>query len=70
MLYVAVGSMAGPVSDAPLNPDQRIALAGGNLDQAIALGNRRGIMASKNVEVEKPVKKEKKQLKELLLEEV
>ncbi len=31
----------GPV-DAPLNPDQRIALAGGNLDEAIALGSRRG----------------------------
>ena len=28
--------------DAPLNPDQRIALAGGNLDEAIALGSRRG----------------------------
>ena len=27
--------------DAPLNPDQRIALAGGNLDEAIALGQRR-----------------------------
>ena len=34
-------TMAGPVSDAPLNPQQRIALAGGNLDEAIALGNRR-----------------------------
>ncbi len=29
------------VVDAPLNPDQRIALAGGNLDEAIALGQRR-----------------------------
>jgi len=26
---------------APLTPDQRIALAGGDLDQAIAMGNRR-----------------------------
>jgi hypothetical protein len=25
----------------PLNPQQRVALAGGNLDEAIALGNRR-----------------------------
>ena len=28
-------------SETPLNPDQRVALAGGNLDEAIALGNRR-----------------------------
>lgn len=32
-------SQAAP---APLNPNQRVALAGGNLDEAIALGNRRG----------------------------
>jgi len=28
-------------ASAPMTPDQRIALAGGNLDQAIAMGNRR-----------------------------
>ena len=28
-------------ASAPLTPDQRIALAGGDLDQAIAMGNRR-----------------------------
>ena len=32
---------AQTTSTKPLNPDQRVALAGGNLDEALALGTQR-----------------------------
>ena len=38
-----VKALAGKTGSAPLTEDQRIALAGGDLDQAIAMGSRRAM---------------------------